>query len=106
MIGDNQHAFLKGKLCLTNLMAFYNGVIEEVNEARETDMVTRTCAKHLTPSHTLPFSPDCRDMYFMDKDLAGWLHSKRCGQQLRDQEWNSKDWERVTTGTSTRIMSL
>ena len=27
MIQDNQHSFIKGRLCLTNLMAFYNGVI-------------------------------------------------------------------------------
>lgn len=26
VIGDSQHGFTKGKWCLTNLVAFYNGV--------------------------------------------------------------------------------
>ncbi|PKU41319.1 rna-directed dna polymerase from mobile element jockey-like [Limosa lapponica baueri] len=39
MIGDSQHAFTKKKLCLTNLVAFYNGITELVHKGRATDII-------------------------------------------------------------------
>ncbi|GAB0178860.1 mitochondrial enolase superfamily member 1 [Grus japonensis] len=71
VIGDSQHGFTKGKSCLTNLVAFCDGVAVLMDKGSATDVIYLSCARHLTLSHTTPLSLNWRDMDSIDGPLGG-----------------------------------
>jgi len=105
VIGDSQQGFFtKGKSCLTNLVAFYNGVTVLVVKGRATDVIYLGLSKAFdtVPHDTLVSKLEKWMDHSVDTQMAGWLHSKSCGQWLDVQVKTSEEWRYsgVRTGTS------
>lgn len=61
MIQDIQRSFSKGKSCLNNLVALYDGVTISVDKAKGMDVICLESVRPLTQLPTTSMSLYCRD---------------------------------------------
>ena len=92
MIRESQHSFGKGRLCVTNVVAFYNGVMALVDKGRATDVICLGLYKVLDMvlCHTLIFKWE-RDglqgwaIWWIKSELDG--HSQRAEVGVSMSRW-------------------
>ena len=106
MIGDSQHDFTKGRSCLTNLVAFYDGVPALLDGRRAVDVIYLDLCKpfDMVPHHILlskskrcgmkgwavgcirNWLAGCSQRVVINGSESGWRGSQ--GGSLRGRSWD------------------